>query len=457
MGRKNSRPKGVSAIPGEQLEIVLESIADGVFTVDKDWRITSFNRAAEEITGIPREEAIGKPCCEVFHANICCESECVLRQTMRTGKPIINKTVYIITADGERIPINISTALLRDSKGRIIGGVETFRDIGAVEELRKEISGRYTFADIVSKNHKMQEIFQVLPQIAISDSTVLIQGETGTGKELFARALHNLSGRKDGPFIVVNCGALPENLLESELFGYVAGAFTDAKKDKPGRIALADGGTLFLDEIAEMSPALQVKLLRFLQERTYEPLGGTETLRADVRVITATNRSLSELVEARKFRLDLYYRINIVPISLPPLRERLEDIPLLVDHFISRFNKLKNKEITEISPEALSILMAHNYPGNVRELENIIEHSFVLCPASVIEPQHLPPHLLEREVIPARRTLKEVEREAILLALERNNWNRTATAKELGINKSTLFRKLKSLKIKPPSPARRKT
>ena len=438
-------------IPPEQIQVILESIADGVFTVDEDWRITSFNRAAEDITGVPREEAIGRPCCEVFRASIC-ESQCALKRTMETGKPIINRTVYIITEEEERVPISVSTALLRDADGRIIGGVETFRDLSVVEELRKELAGRYTFADIISKNHRMQQLFDILPEVATSDSTVLIEGESGTGKELFARALHNLSPRKTKLFVVVNCGALPENLLESELFGYEAGAFTDAKKDKPGRVALAEGGTLFLDEVGEMSPALQVKLLRFLQERTYEPLGGVEPLAADVRVVAATNQSLSDLVEKGELRLDLYYRINVVTLSLPPIRERGEDIPLLVRHFIARFSQLRGKDITDISPDALAALMSHDFPGNVRELENVIEHAFVLCPSGVIGQEHLPAHLCKGASLPTRTAgLRDAEKQLILDSLRRNKWNRLAAARELGIHKSTLFRKIKALGIELPA------
>jgi len=301
-------------------DIILDSISDGVFTVDSEWRITSFNRAAERITGVPREEAIGQRCCEVFRANIC-EGECALRSTIETAKPVINKTVYVVNADGETVPISISTAILKDEQDRMIGGVETFRDLSVVEELRKEIEHRHTFADIVSRNKKMVEIFDILPTIAESNSTVLIEGDSGTGKELVARAIHNLSLRKDQAFVTVNCGALPDTLLESELFGYKAGAFTDAKKDKPGRFALAEGGTIFLDEIGDVSPALQARLLRVTQEREYEPLGGTDSVKTNVRVLAATNKNLEELVESGSFRRDLYYRVNVITFSMPPLEK----------------------------------------------------------------------------------------------------------------------------------------
>ncbi|HDS01569.1 MAG TPA: PAS domain-containing protein, partial [candidate division Zixibacteria bacterium] len=300
----------------ETKEIILDSIADGVFTIDKDWKITSFNRAAEQITSIPREEAIGQRCCDVFRASIC-ESSCALRETFRTGEPVVNKAVFIIDASGRKIPISISAAVLRNKDGEIIGGVETFRDLSAIEELKRELEKKYSFQDIISKNSAMLKIFDILPSIAESDSTVLIEGDSGTGKELIARAIHNLSNRRDNPIVTINCGALPDTLLESELFGHKAGAFTDARRDKPGRFALAEGGTIFLDEIADTSPSLQVKLLRVIQEKVYEPLGGTESVEANVRIITASNRNLQKLVKAGRFREDLFYRINVITVELP--------------------------------------------------------------------------------------------------------------------------------------------
>jgi len=436
----------------KERDIILDSIADGVFTVDSEWRITSFNRAAEEITGIPRGEAIGRQCCDVFKASIC-EGDCALRRTIETGAQIVNKAVYIITAEGERIPISISTALLRDESGRTIGGAETFRDLSVVENLRKELARKYTFADIISKNHKMQQLFDILPEIAESESTVLIEGESGTGKELFARAIHSLSRRRKRPMITVNCGALPDTLLESELFGYLAGAFTDAKRDKPGRFALAEGGTIFLDEIGDVSPALQVRLLRILQEKVYEPLGGTKTIPANVRVVAATNKELAALVSSGHFRQDLYYRINVVKLSLPPLRKRMEDVPLLIDHLIARFNRLRGKDIAGVSPEVLAILMNHDFPGNVRELENIIEHAFVLCRGNIIMAAHLPQNLRpEPDGVSSSSatSISELEAHFIRDCLQRHNWNRTAAAQELDMHKTTLWRKMRRLAIKPP-------
>jgi len=436
------------------VNVILESIADGVFTVDENWRITTFNGAAERITGVSREEAIGQRCCDVFRASIC-ESSCALRQTLSSGRPIVNRTVYIVNSKGDRVPISISTAILCDESSEVIGGVETFRDLSIFEELRKELTGRYTFADIISRNHEMRRIFDILPEIAESDSTVLIEGDSGTGKELFARAIHNLSARRHKPLVTVNCGALPDTLLESELFGYKAGAFTDAKKDKPGRFALAEGGTLFLDEIGDVSPAMQTRLLRAIEAREYEPLGATAPVKANVRIITATNRELTQLVKEGSFREDLYYRVNVVKISLPVLSQRKEDIPLLMDHFIARFNRLRGKEIAGVDPDVLSALMQHDFPGNVRELENIIEHAFIMCRGTVIGMEHLPEHLRPKSSAPRVRngvdsTLRDAEATAILAALERNKWNRAATARELGIHSTTLWRKIRRLGIELP-------
>jgi len=435
-------------------DLILDSIADGVFTVDCDWRITSFNQAAEKITGVPKDDAIGSTCRDVFHSNIC-DSNCLLRQSIKEDKPITNRSIYIINANEDQLPISISAAPLKDEDGNIIGGIETFRDLSEVAELRKQLQKQYSFQDIISKSKSVQKIFDILPDIAVSDSTVLIQGDSGTGKELFARAIHNLSNRKDKPLVVINSGALPDTLLESELFGYKAGAFTDAKKDKPGRFALAEGGTIFLDEIGDISPALQVRLLRVLQEKTYEPLGGTESIKANVRIITATNKNLQQLVKKGLFREDLFYRLNVVSIELPELKKRKEDIPLLIDHFINRFNKLRSKNIAGVSDEVLTVLMNHDFPGNVRELENIIEYAFILCRDQTIQVSHLPEPLKEKFVglgdkASAGLTLAAIQKRAIEGTLIRNNWKKMATARELNIDKGTLRRMIERLGIKEP-------
>jgi len=431
--------------------VILDSIADGVFTVDKDWNITSFNRAAERVTGIPASLAVGQKCFDILRADIC-QSACALRNTLKTGREIIDQSVNILNREGKKIPISISTAVLKNENGGVIGGVETFRDLSALEALKKEISRSYSFDDIIGKNHAILSIFDILPDIAESDSTVLIQGESGTGKELFARAIHNLSRRSKGPFIAVNCGALPDSLLESELFGYRRGAFTDAKRDKPGRFSLAARGTLFLDEVGDIPPALQVKLLRVLQEKEFEPLGATAPVKADVRVIAATHQDLSEMIRNKIFREDLFYRLNVVKLALPPLRERREDIPLLVDNFIRKLSLAKGKTINGVSDDVLRLFMNHEFRGNIRELENLLEHAFVMCRGSVLGVEHLPRELQDTASVrnaqhnsSLRGRAQTTEAEAICQALARNRNHRARTAEELGIDTTTLWRKMKKL------------
>jgi len=426
--------------------IILDSIAEGVFTVDLQWRITSFNRAAERITGFNRDEAIGQYCYEIFRSDQCFE-RCPLKETMETGKTIVDREVRILDRYNREVPVSVSTALLRDEDGEIIGGVETFRDLSALKELQDEVREKYTFGDIVTRNPRMLEILKVLPEVAVSDATVLIQGESGTGKELFARAIHDLSPRKDGPLVKVNCAAVPETLLESELFGYVKGAFTDAKRDKPGRFKLAEGGTIFLDEIGDMPLALQAKLLRVLESKEYEPLGATKTERADVRVVAATNRDLEQMVKEGQFREDLYYRLNVFKIALPPLRERSEDIPLLVEHFIAKLNRKTGKDIQGLNEEAMRLLLDHPWPGNVRELENVLEHAFILCKDRWIRPEHLPEYLRKGDTVISGGSLRQMERELIERTLKSCQGNISHAARQLGIHRTTLWRKLKKYNL----------
>ena len=437
-------------------DAILESISDGVFTVDHEsWRITSFNRAAEEITGISKEDALGKLCSEVFRSSLC-EENCPLRATLKSKKPIINKSCYIVNNDGKRIPISISTAVLSTENGDVIGGVETFRDLTELVSLRQELKGRYSVGCLVSHSPAMRKVFDLVSAVASSSSTILIQGDTGTGKELLAKTIHSLSDRSNKPFVAVNCGALPDTLLESELFGYKKGAFTGAVKDKKGRFAIAENGTLFLDETGEVTPALQVRLLRVLQERCYEPLGSTKNENFKGRIIAATNKNLSELVKQGKFREDLYYRINIVKIELPSLKERKEDLPLLINHFIDSFNNIQNKQIDGFSVEAVSAMIAYDWPGNIRELENVIERAFILCQENMIGMEYLPEEILGSRVEIKTKssdmiTVKRAtEKQAILTALKNSNFNRAAAARKLNIHKTTLYRKIKTLEIELP-------
>ena len=431
---------------------ILESISDGVFTIDSSKRITSFNRAAEEITGFKGEETIGQYCFDIFRADVC-EKRCALDETLSSGKPRVNLPARIITKGGDPKPISISTSILRNEKGEIVGGVETFRGLSEIEELRRQAGRVFTYEDIVGKHPRMKEILSFLPDIAESESPVLIEGPTGSGKELIARAIHNLSPRKEGPFLAVNCAALPDTLLESELFGYAKGAFTGATRNKPGRFLLANGGTIFLDEISSTSLAFQADLLRVLEKGEFTPLGETKTMKADFRVVAATNLVLKKLVRGEKFRDDLYYRLNVVRIVLPSLRERKEDIPLLVNHFIRKFNVLRGKNIEDITPEVLSFLMDYPFSGNIRELENIIEFAFVKCKGPVIELNHLPQDLWaeENEEPPYLSGRELLEAQKIRAILTRCPNRRDEAARALGMSRATLWRKMKKYGIGFPN------
>ncbi|HHU89143.1 MAG: sigma-54 interaction domain-containing protein [Sphaerochaetaceae bacterium] len=434
-------------------DTILESISDGVFTIDTSFKITSFNRAAEAITGIFREDAIGLPCSEVFKSNMC-ENNCPLAETFKSGKAVINRNGYIVDLEGKRLPVSVSSALLRDREGHIIGGAETFRDLREIEQL-KQLRARERYGEMETNSEAMRKVLSMVPVVAPSSATLLILGESGTGKEVLARTIHQSSNQKEGPFIAVNCGALPDTLLESELFGYRKGAFTGADQDKPGRFALATGGTLFLDEIGDISEAMQIKLLRVLQEKQYEPLGSRKSEKSDARIICATNRDLEALVKKGTFRQDLYYRINIIALTIPPLRERKEDIPLLANQFLGRYNILNNKGVKGFSPAVYAQFYAYEWPGNVRELENAIERSVVLSQSDEITINDLPQEIAQ--VAPSIETPTQInlieeakratERDFIVRSLLRNNKRVAAAANELGIHRSSLYRKMEQLKI----------
>jgi len=448
----------------DRFEAILSSISEGVFTVDTDFRIACFNQAAERITGFQRSEVLGRSCLEVLQGAIC-KDACALKYTMETGKPVVELVTTIRDRDGQEVPVAISAAVLHDDAGNLLGGVESFRDLRLVESLRRKIEQTYTFEDIIGKSRPMQSLFEILPTIANGGSNILIIGESGTGKELFARALHRLGPRADGPFVAVNSGALPDTLIESELFGYRAGAFTGANRDRPGRIATAEGGTLFLDEIGDLPLGLQVKILRFLQEKVYEPLGDSKPHHADVSIIAATNQSLEGLVAEKKFREDLYYRLNVIRLDIPPLRDRMDDVVLLVDHFITQLAAMRHKPVTSMSPEAMEVLLGYDYPGNVRELQNIVEHAFVLCPGGAILRNHLPLNRMTNHRTAtatatadggaANQSPTEIQtsgqKQAIVEALRQAGWNRQKAADLLGIHKTTLFRRIRRLGIELPS------
>ncbi|MEZ4598495.1 MAG: sigma 54-interacting transcriptional regulator [Syntrophotaleaceae bacterium] len=427
----------------EHLATILDSVADGVFTVDRDMRITWFNRAAESITGFSQKEALGRPCCEIFRSNICFTA-CPVAKALATGQNVENLEVDILDKFNRELPISVSASVLRDAEGHPVGGVETFRDLSRLYALKQEITEKYSFHDLLSRNPAMRRLFDILPDVAASNATVLLQGESGTGKELFARALHDLSPRRDHPLVVVNCGALPEQLLEAEIFGVRKGAYTGAVEDRPGRLAQAEGGTLFLDEIGDLPLALQVKLLRVLENREYQPLGAKRSRRADVRFVAATHRQLETMVQEGTFRQDLFFRLNVVQIAIPPLRERAEDIPLLLDLALDRFNKSYDKRIRGFSPEALTLLLNHPYPGNVRELLNMVERAVILGRSDTIGPDLLPS---SPNRMPEPQSLSwkspSPDPDHLDALLKRHQGNRSAVARELGINRTTLWRWLK--------------
>ena len=423
------------------------------FTVDLDLNITFFNREAERITGFSRREAIGCKCYEIFRAELC-EGGCFLRRAIDTGTNVVQARNRILTKKNTEIPVDVNCAVIRDDQGQAVGGVESFLDDSVRVTLEKTLQGSYTFGDIISKDEKVRKILDILAPVARTDSHMLILGETGTGKDLFARVVHNSSLRKEGPFVKINCAALPATLLESELFGYKKGAFTDARSDKAGRFQMAEEGTIYLDEIGDLSRELQAKLLQVLDEKEFFPLGSTRPVRVNVRVISSTNRDLRRMVDEGHFREDLFYRLNVICMEIPPLRERPGDIPLLIDYFLLTESRLLGKRICGVSGEAMRVLLNYPYPGNVRELKHILEHACIICRGSEIGVDALPLYLFSetksRKAEPAAVTTPEasnplghLEKEALLSALVVNGWSRKKASKALKINRTTLWRKMK--------------
>jgi PAS domain S-box-containing protein len=436
-----------------KLDAIFNSNIEGTFTIDNDWVVTSFNTSAEKITGYKSSDAIGKKCWEIFNSSIC-RNGCHMEQTLLKGKAMLGNELEIIHRSGKKVPIRVNSNILMNNKNEKIGAIETFLDISELKNLSAHLNDFFKYENIVGRNKEIKQIISVLESVSQTDTTVLITGESGTGKELAARAIHLNSSRKTGPFIAVNCSAFVESLIESELFGHEKGAFTGAIKTKIGKFELAQGGTLFLDEIGDLSIAVQTKLLRVLETREFERVGGNKTIKMDARIIAATNKNLIDEIAAGRFREDLFYRINVINIHLPPLRERMDDLPLIINHFIELFNKKFNKNIKQFSSSAFDILMEYNWPGNIRELENVIEHCFVICTGDIIQVECLPKRLREQKfksAIPlnsnSKKSFKDAEKELIISVLEKNNHNRTKAAKELNINPSTLWRKMKKLGI----------
>ena len=436
-----------------KLEAIFNSNIEGTFTIDDEWEITSFNNSAVKITGYKKAEAIGKKCWEIFNSSLC-RNGCHMEQTMHKGKSTIGNELEIIHKNGKIIPIRVNSSILLNNKNEKIGAVETFIDISEIKNLSEHLTERFSYDNIVGKNKEFKQIICVLESVAQTDSSVLITGESGTGKELAARAIHLNSARRTGPFVAVNCSAFVESLIESELFGHEKGAFTGAIKSKIGRFELAQGGTLFLDEIGDLSLAVQTKLLRVLETKEFEKVGGNKTIKMDTRLIAATNKNIKNEISAGKFREDLFYRINVINVHLPPLRERKDDLPLLINHFINYFNEIFGKKIKQFSSSAYDIISEYNWPGNIRELENVIEHCFILCSGEIIQVEHLPKWLrstkdniqIENNNY-GRNNVLEAEKAMIQTALRNNKWNKKLTANELKINPSTLWRKMKKYNL----------
>jgi PAS domain S-box-containing protein len=430
--------------------LALDGLALGVFVVDADWTIRSFNAEAERITGYRRDEVLGRKCHEVFYSRACAEG-CHLRRAMASGRPVRSGRLDILDKSGGRRVMEITASALTDASGRVVGGVQSFCDAEARQAPSRRTVAPKALGDFVGRDEKILRIFETLSLAAATCAPILIQGETGTGKDLLARAAHGLSSRRDGPFVKINCAALPEPLLESELFGYKKGAFTDARTDKPGILQMAQGGTVFFDEIGELPLGLQSKLLQVIEERRFHPLGATAPCTVDVRVVAATNRNLASLADAGGFRRDLYFRLRVLEIEVPPLRCRKGDIPLLVRHFLDQVGGMYNKRVEGADPAVMAILFGHDYPGNVRELLHVVEHAVILAKDTVLHPRDLPRSLTEAASGAARSEappptggpLERSERECLLAELEACGWNMAATAKKLGINRSTLWRKMK--------------
>ncbi len=430
-----------------EMHRILEAVAIGVIAMDRKGRITYFNRAAESITGLSAPQALGHVCREVLNSSLC-EGDCPLVRMLESGETQYNEDAVLIRHQGRSVlPVKISVAPWLDQRGRIMGGVETVQGYQLAQMLNQQKG--YGWDDFIGQSPQVHRIFEVLKVVAPTGVTILIEGPTGTGKDLLAHIIHQNSPRAEKPFIKVNCAALPENLLESEMFGYLRGAFTGAERDKPGRFQLADKGTIFLDEISEVPLALQAKLLRVIEDREFYPLGGRSTVKVDVRIIAASNRPLAQQVEAGKFREDLLYRLNVINIFIPPLSERSQDLPLLIRRFIQKKNVERGTYICRFSQDALDVLLNYPYPGNVRELENILEHACLLCQGDVIRDKHLPWRLREQAAapIPMPGAVRNDERAIIMGALEQAGWNRTQAAKTLRIDRTTLWRRMKRLNI----------
>lgn len=433
------------------LKIILDNLDLGIFTVNRGGHITFFNKAAEQLTGYDRREVLGKSSFAIFGDDALRALE-ELRGAMGRGQLRSSVRAQLTGREGEKIPVRADYIPLQNEQQRVVGGLATLHDLTLAQQFDAVVSDRYTFRNMIGRDPCMQRIFEMARVVAESDVTVLVEGATGTGKDLLAKVIHSSSRRAEKPFVKVNCAAVPENLLESEFFGYVKGAFTGADRNKPGRFQLADGGTIFLDEIGDLPLALQAKLLRVIEDREFYPLGSRQTVRVDVRILSATNEGLERLVAAGRFRQDLYYRLNVMRIELPRLAERRPDIPLLIRSILRRLAAVHARREGRISRDAIEILLNYDYPGNVRELENILEHALIVCRDDTIGPRHLPEYVFRRGLPKAARPARPerpgddpAEAERIRAALDRRGGHREQAARDLGMDRTTLWRKMKRL------------
>ncbi|WP_319407969.1 sigma 54-interacting transcriptional regulator [uncultured Desulfosarcina sp.] len=431
------------------LKIILDNLDVGIFTVNRGGLINFFNRAAETISGYDRHQVLGQSCAMIFSGERA-PDVCLLKNSIASGKIHSSHQGRMTDRDGVTIPIRANYMALRNEKNVIVGGLATFHDMTLAHQLNRAISNRYTFHDMIGKDPAMQKIFEMVAVVAPSPATVLVEGATGTGKDLLVKVIHSASQRAAQPLVKVNCAAIPENLIESEIFGYVKGAFTGADRDKPGRFSDAEGGTIFLDEIGDLPLSLQAKLLRVLEDREFYPLGSRRTRKVDVRIISATNRQLKTLVDRGLFREDLFYRLNVMRIELPLLKNRRGDLPLLIRHIVRSLCAARAVAPPAISKTAMQILLNYDYPGNVRELENIVEHALIICREAIIQPDHLPDYVTQvqqpgaapKSAAPPEETDSR-EARRILAALEITGGHRGNAARELGMERTTLWRKMK--------------
>ena len=443
------------------LKEIINTMNDGVMLISPDGVILMANRALEEITGYGRQELIGSPC-SLFHCDVC---EAVRSEGKKHWCELFDighargKSCFLMRRDGSYVHVLKNASLLKDAAGKVLGAVETVTDISEIDkreeriqQLSRLLDENASFHGMLGRSSAMQKVFEIIQKVAQSDAPVIIFGETGTGKELVAHAIHALGKRRDGPYIQLNCAALNEALLESELFGHVKGAFTGAYSHREGRFEAANGGDIFLDEIGDVPLSIQVKLLRTLETKEFERVGDHRPIKIDVRIITATNRDLERLVSEGRFREDFFFRINVIPIHLPPLRERLEDLPLLVEHFLRQLHARSGKEISGLSAAAMELFMNHHWPGNVRELRSILEYAFVTAEKGLIHPEHLPVQLKQPRVgrkgeDQSRQPFLPDEKTALIDALAKCRGNQSHAARLLGVNRVTVWHRIKKYGI----------